>query len=77
MSGYMLDVRMDTGAMILTAPAGSVCQSLAHDIDGPDVPAAVFASVLLAPHVIADVYLCDVCLARLAESTRPADYAAG
>lgn len=73
----MLHFRMDTGAMILTGPAGSVCQSLAHSIDGPDVPATVFASVLLAPHVIADVSLCDACLARLEESTEPAEYARG
>lgn len=46
------------------APAGSLCQSLAHDF-GVEVPAEKVASVILATLIVAQVSLCADCAGRL------------
>ena len=67
MSATMIDLP-EAGAMLLTAPHGSLCQSLAHDWH-EDVPATTLASVVIAPNIVADVCLCAPCTAGLTAAT--------
>ena len=54
-----------TYATIFPASFGSLCQGMAHSIDGPMVPATVVASVSLTLDVVAQVHLCPGCAATL------------
>lgn len=63
--------------ILVPAPTGSVCQSLAHAEDDPVQVASVVASVMLTADVIAQVNLCHPCADMLVGATQTADYAGG
>ena len=56
-----------SGHVLIPAPFGSLCQSLAHLVKGPMHLATVVASVSLTPDIVADVHLCPECAATLGE----------
>lgn len=67
MSGRMIDLPA-SGAMLLTAPAGCICQSLDHP--GHEVPpASTIVSVAIMAGIVSDVYLCGPCTDRLLAAT--------